>query len=121
MKIRTLGTLLILGMSWAASAEAGRIFGDIKLDGKPLPEGVLVILQPVKLDAKGAPQPTPIDTTKTDKVGTYKFTVKEECKCKLTVMHEKQPVMIEVFSNKEPTRYDLLLEKKEGKFTLRRK
>ena len=112
---------LILVTLWTASAHAGRIFGDIRMDGKPLPKGVLVTLQPLKLDEKGAPKPTAIDSTTTDNVGSYKFVVKEECKCKLTVMYEKQPVTMEVFSYKEPTRYDLLLEKKEGKFTLRRK
>lgn len=113
--------ILLLLTIWTVTAHAGRIFGDIKMDGKPLPEGVLITLQAVKLDPKGAPQPTPIDSTKTDKVGAYKFMVKEECKCKLTVMYEKQPITMEVFSYKEPTRYDLLLEKKEGKFNLRRK
>ena len=120
MKRPALFALLLITL-WTASANAGRIFGDIKMDGKPLPEGILVTLQPVKLDPKGAPQPTAIDSTTTDKAGSYKFSVKEECKCKLTVMYEKQPVTMEVFSYKEPTRYDLLLEKKEGKFSLRRK
>ena len=118
---RLIGVLL-LTMLWSATAHAARIFGDIKLDGKPLPEGVLVTLQPIgKPDANGKPVLGPIDSTKTDKVGSYKFTVKEEGKCTLTVLYEKQPVSMEVFSYKEPTRYDLLLEKKEGKFTLRRK
>ena len=119
--MKLFGALLLLLTLWTASAHAGRIFGDIKLDGKPLPAGILVTLQPVKLDEKGAPKPTAIDSTNTDKVGSYKFAVKEECKCKLTVMYEKQAATIEVFSYKEPTRYDLLLEKKEGKFILRRK
>ena len=121
MKRRLFGVML-LTLLWSTSAHAARIFGDIKLDGKPLPEGVLVTLQRAgKPDANGKPVAGPIDSTKTDKVGSYKFTVKEEGKCTLTVLYEKQPVSMEVFSYKEPTRYDLLLEKKEGKFTLRRK
>jgi len=114
--------VLLLTILWSTTAHAARIFGDIKLDGKPLPEGVLVTLQrAAKPDANGKPVAGPPDTTKTDKVGSYKFTVKEEGKCTLTVLYEKQPIAIEVFSYKEPTRYDLILEKKEGKFTLRRK
>jgi hypothetical protein len=103
----------------AAPALAGRIFGDIKLDGKPLPAGVVVkITQPLAADAKTA---AVADTTITDKFGSYKLTVKEEGKCILTVLYEKQPVELTVFSYKEATRYDLILEKKDGKLSLRRK
>jgi len=134
-------TVLLLALS-VSSASAGRIFGDIKLDGKPLPEGVPVrITVPVagdaakdaeaKGDAKGAeakgeakdkPAKAALaDSAATDKFGAYKLNVKAEGKCTLTVLYEKQPVSLEVFSYKEATRYDLILEKKEGKFTLRRK
>ena len=119
---RSLFGVLLLTLLWSANAHAARIFGDIKVDGKPLPEGVLVILQPIgKPDANGKPVAGPPDSTKTDKAGSYKFTVKEEGKCTLTVLYEKQPISMDVFSYKDPTRYDLIVEKKEGKFTLRRK
>ena len=132
---------IVLGaVLWAlttSSASAGRIFGDIKMDGKPVPEGLRVhISQPVaeaaqkdaakgeaKSEAKAAkaPQVAPIDSCTTDKFGAYKVNVKTEGKCMLTVLYEKQPVSLEVFSYKEATRYDLILEKKEGKLALRRK
>ena len=119
---RSLFGVVLLTILWSANAHAARIFGDIKVDGKPLPEGVLVILQSVgKPDANGKPVAGPPDSTKTDKAGSYKFTVKEEGKCTLTVLYDKQPITMDVFSYKQPTRYDLILEKKEGKFTLRRK
>ena len=131
---------LLLALT-ASSASAGRIFGDIKMDGKPVPEGLRVrISQAVaeaaekdaakgeakgeaKSEAKAAkgPQLAPIDTCATDKFGAYKLNVKTEGKCMLTVLYEKQPVSLEVFSYKEATRYDLILEKKEGKLALRRK
>ena len=121
MRIRVLGALLLVTIL-ATSAQAGRIFGDIKTDGKPIPEGVLVTLQPVvPADSQGKAEAAPIDTTTTDKVGSYKFMVKGEGKCKLSVVYDKQTVSIDVFSYKEATRYDLLLEKKDGKLTLRRK
>jgi hypothetical protein len=121
MKRRLFGVVL-LTLLWSATAHAARIFGDIKVDGKPLAEGVLVTLQPAaKPIANGKPVAGPIDSTKTDKVGSYKFMVKEEGKCTLCILYEKQTISMEVFSYKDPTRYDLLLEKKEGKFTLRRK
>jgi len=119
---RSLFGVVFLTILWSATAHAARIFGDIKTDGKPLPEGVLVILQPMgKPDVNGKPVAGPPDSTKTDKAGAYKFTVKEEGKCTLTIVYDKQPITMEVFSYKEPTRYDLILEKKEGKFSLRRK
>ena len=121
MRIRVLGALLLLAIS-STSAHAGRIFGDIKTDGKPVAEGVLVTLQPVvSADAKGKAGLGPADSTTTDKLGSYKFMVKGEGKCKLTVLYDKQPASIDVFAYKEATRYDLILEKQDGKLVLRRK
>jgi hypothetical protein len=109
----------------ASNASAGRIFGDIKLDGKPVPAGltVKVALAPPASAPGAKPQPAPaaIDTTVTDKFGSYKLTVKEAGKCILTLVYEKQALTLEVFSYKEATRYDLILEKKDGKLSLKRK
>jgi hypothetical protein len=98
----------------ATNASAGKIFGDIKLDGKPLPEGVKVR---VTRPGTGAIA----DSTATDKFGSYKLLVKEEGKSVLTVVYDKKPLDLAVFSNKEATRYDLILEMKDGKLALRRK
>ena len=117
--LRLAASTLLLVLLAAAPAFAGRIFGDIKLDGKPLPAGVHVqITQPLAAEAKTA---AIADTTVTDKFGSYKLNVKAEGKCILTVVYEKQPVELTVFSYKEATRYDLILEKKDGKPSLRRK
>jgi hypothetical protein len=62
-----------------------------------------------------------VDSTVTDKFGSYKLTVKQEGKCVLTLLYEKQALSLDVFSYKEATRYDLVVEKKEGKLSLRRK
>jgi hypothetical protein len=107
----------------ASNASAGRIFGDIKLDGKPVPAGLTVKIAVVPPAASPDAKPKPVlaDTTVTDKFGSYKLGVKEEGKCVLTLLFEKQPVSLEVFSYKDATRYDLILEKKEGKLTLKRK
>ena len=126
-------TVLVLALS-VSSASAGRIFGDIKLDGKPLAEGIPVritvpaVTEEKGAEAKGETKPDAkvakvalADSSATDKFGAYKLNVKGEGKCTLTVLYEKQPVSLDVFSYKEATRYDLILEKKEGKFTLRRK
>ena len=109
----------------APDAFAGRIFGDIKLDGKPVPAGLTVKIASRCRRPPRAPSPSPrrslADSTATDKFGSYKLIVKEEGKCILTLVYEKQPVTLEVFSYKEATRYDLILEKKDGKLSLRRK
>ncbi len=81
------------------------------------------VVAPPAGDAKNKLEatPGPTDSTVTDKVGSYKVTVKDEGKCKLTLVYEKKPVSLEVFSYAEATRYDLILEKKADKLTLRRK
>ena len=110
---------LVMALVVASPAAAGRIFGDIKMDGKPVPAGLQVtITQPLAAKdstAAGA------DTTATDKFGSYKLNVKTEGKCLLTVRLAKETATLAVFSYKVATRYDLILEKIEGKLSLRRK
>ena len=115
--------LLILSCFLATPAWAGRVFGDIKMADKPIGKGVPVMITTLLTDAEGKTKPavTHVDSTGTDEFGAYKLVVKEPGKCLLTIVYEKQNVALEVFSNKEPTRYDLILEKKEGKLALRRK
>src|SRR5215475_5632367 len=117
MRHRNVFFLVLLAGLVPSVAFAARIFGDIKMDGKPLPAGVPVIV--ARVPDKGAP--VRADSTATDKFGAYKLTVKDEGKCTLTISFEKQTVALEVFSYKEATRYDLILEKKDGKLSLRRK
>jgi hypothetical protein len=109
----------------ATSLLAGKIFGDIKLGDKPIPEGAkITITAPIKPAEAGKPTVTPsvVDSGVTDKFGAYRLNVKEEGKCILSVQIEKQTASLEVFSNANATRYDLVLEKdKDGKYTLKRK
>ena len=101
-------------LSTTTTAFAGKIFGDISLDGKPVPAGVKVRIARPGTKAVA-------DSTTTDKFGSFKLMVKEEGKTVLTVVHENKPLELAVFSNKEAMRYDLVIEKKEGKPGLRRK
>ena len=120
-------SLALLVCFVASDASAGRIFGDIKTDGKPVPAGLKVkiaVMAPADTSAAKAKlkaSPTVVDSTVTDKFGSYKLAVKQTGKCVLTLQYEKQTLSLDVFSYKEATRYDLLLEKKEGKLSLRRK
>jgi len=124
MRLQVSVALIVIALG-ASSASAGRLFGDVKIDGKPAPEGMLITVQAAA--AKGEDKekekapPAPIDTVKTDKVGSYKVVVKHEGKCILTLHRGNQTATLEVFSYKEPTRYDLIVEEKEGKLTVRRK
>ena len=112
--MRPIILVLVALAATATTAFAGKIFGDISMDGKPLPAGVKIrIMRPGTSVVA--------DTTTTDKFGSFKLMVKEEGKTVLTVMHEKTPLELAVFSNKEAMRYDLVIEKKEGKPGLRRK
>ena len=115
--MRTIARVLVIAAAASAlatTAFAGRIFGDISLDGKPLPAGVKV-----KVSLPGSSAVA--DSTTTDKFGSYKLLVKTEGKTTLTVYFEKTPLELAVFSNKEATRYDLVVEKKDGKPSVRRK
>ena len=117
--IRLITSALLFLMLAAPPAFAGKIFGDIKMNGKPLADSVRVkITAPLAAEAKSG---AAVDSTMTDKFGSYRLNVKEEGRCILTVVFEKQPVDLTVFSYKEATRYDLILERKDGKLTLRRK
>lgn len=123
---RIAGASLILFVCLtAANASAGRIFGDIKMDGKPVQAGLMVTLAPVPPASvpgdTANPAPAAADTTLTDKFGSYKLNMKQEGKCVLTIVYEKKALTLEVFSYKNATRYDLILEKKDGKLSLRRK
>lgn len=122
--ITSVSLILIVGLA-TSNASAGRIFGDIKMDGKPVPAGLVVMIAvapPAAVaEAKEKPTVTVLDTTVTDKFGSYKLSVKQEGKCILTLIYEKQAFSLEVFSYKNATRYDLILEKKDGKPSLRRK
>ena len=113
---------LVIVVAGASSVSAGRLFGDIKMGGKPAPEALLITLQAVaKPGEKGKAEPAPPDSVKTDKLGSYKVMAKDEGKYTLTVHIGKQAAALEVFSYKEPTRYDLILEEMDGKLTVRRK
>ena len=119
-----LSAALLIAVVGVTDASAGRIFGDVKKGDKPVAEGVLITLQAVTAkpaDKTEAPPAAPIDSVVTDKVGSYKATVKGEGKFTLTVHMGKQLAVLEVFSYKEPTRYDLILAEKDGKLTVRRK
>lgn len=90
---------------------AGEVFGTITEGNKPLAAGV-------KLDIVASGKSYAAET---DKFGSYRIIVKEKGKCTLTIRLRDQSPSVELFSYDRSTRYDWILETKDGKLSLRRK
>lgn len=101
--------LLLLAPGFAV---AGEIYGAISEGANRVGEGVAV---EIKCGAKTYPP------QKTDKSGAYHLTVEDDSKCTLTVHYKDQSPSISVVSYADPVQLDLVLELKDGKYTLRRK
>lgn len=115
-----LSLAIVITATAVTAAHAGRLFGDVKMGDKPVVGGMLITLQAAAKPGEKS-STAPVDSVMTDKVGSYKVMVKGEGKYTLTVYQGKQKASLEVFSYKEPTRYDLVLEEKDGKLSVRRK
>ena len=95
----------------AVMARAGELFGTLSEGDKPLPAGV-------KVEVSAGDKTY---TVETDKFGGYRVYVKEKGKCTLKVLYKGQSPSREVMSFEKSTRYDLILEQKDGSYALRRK
>ena len=107
---RRLG-LAILGL-FASPLLAGEIYGTVTEGGKSVGEGVAI-------EVKCGEQSYP--AAKTDKSGAYHLVVREKGKCALTVRYKDQTPSVDVASYDDGVQVDLVLESKDGKYTLRRK
>lgn len=105
---RGIAALLLI----ASPALAGEMYGTITEAGKPVGEGAVVEARCGQTSYPGV---------KTDKSGTYHLVVKEKGKCTLTVRHKSQTAAIEVASYDEGVQIDLVLEQKDGSYSLKRK
>ena len=101
-------TMLCLAIP-CASALAGEIYGTIKEGGKPIKAGTKVEVK----CAKGS------YSTETDKLGSYRLFVQEQGKCTLSVTSVGGSPQMTVHSFEDSARYNLVLEKKDGKSSLR--
>jgi hypothetical protein len=90
---------------------AGEVFGNIIDGNKPIAAGVKVT---IKAGEKTY-------AAETDKFGAYRIFVVEKGKCTLTVQTKEQSPSADLFSYDKSTRYDWVLETKDGKLALRRK
>jgi hypothetical protein len=103
--------VLILVLASATLALAGNVSGTITEAGKPIAKGTKIEITcgaknyPAELDANGA----------------YKIFVAEMGKCVLKVNYQGEAPTFEISSYEGSVQYDLSLEKKDGKYTLKRK
>ena len=91
------------------NALAGEIYGTVKEGGKPVKAGT-------KLEVKCAKGSY---SAETDKLGSYRLFVPEQGKCTLSVKASDASPQLTVHSFEDSSRYNLVLEKKDGKSSLR--
>jgi hypothetical protein len=91
------------------TALAGEIYGTIKEGGKPVTAGTKVEVK----CAKGS------FSAETDKLGSYRLFVQEQGKCALSVKSGDAAPQMTIQSFDDSARYNLVLEKKDGKPALR--
>lgn len=122
---RTVMVSSVLSVLLPAAAAAGRIYGDITVDGVPAPAGVRLEIALAAAandsDSLAVPFSGLVDSTSTDEYGSYKLNVPQEGKCVLTLLYEGHAPILEVFSYKRAVRYDLVVETEDGTLLLRRK
>jgi hypothetical protein len=100
---------LILGS--AGQAFAGKIYGSITEGGKPLAQGV-------KVEVTCGEE---THSAQTDAYGAFNLFAKAQGKCTLKLAYQDQTPSIAVNSFEGSVQYDLLLEKQNGQYTLKRK
>jgi hypothetical protein len=105
---KTFLMLLCLAIA-CTTALAGEFYGTIKEEGKPVKAGAKVEVK----CAKGS------YSAETDKLGSYRLFVPEQGKCALSVKSGDAAPQMTVHSFEDSTRYNLVLEKKDGKPALR--
>lgn len=93
-------------------ALAGEIYGGLAEGNRSVGEGVQV---EIRCADKAYPSKA------TDQYGSYRLYVQEKGKCTLRVHYKEQSPSIEISSYERSVRYDLVLEKKQGRYSLRRK
>ncbi len=107
--MKKLIALVVLALAAPGAAFAGEIFGTIKEQGKLVKEGMKVTVTCGEKSASGA----------TDKDGAYRVFAAEEGKCTLTVEVGEEAPSTTIHSYEDSARYNLVLEKKDGKYVLR--
>jgi hypothetical protein len=90
---------------------AGNVAGTITEAGKPVAKGVKI---DITCGAKSY-------TTETDANGGYKIFLAETGKCQLKLNYQGETPTFDISSYEASTTYDLIVEKKDGKYAIKRK
>jgi hypothetical protein len=109
--MRTTVSAFVVLLLFASKMTAGELYGTITDGGKPIASGVKV-----EITASGNAY-----SAETDKFGSYRVFVKEKGKCTLTLHVRNQAPAVGLVSYDNSTRYDWILETKDGKLSLRRR
>jgi hypothetical protein len=107
---RIVVTLVVMLLS-SSYILAGDLFGSIIDGNKPVAAGVKIVVKSGEKTYTG----------ETDKFGAYRIFVTDKGKCTLTVHFKDQTPSADMFAYDKSTRYDWILETKDGKLALRRK
>ena len=107
--MKSLIAMMVMLAGVSSLAAAGEIYGTIKEQGKPVKEGIKVT---VACGAKSV-------VGETDKNGAYRLFAQEEGKCTLAVQVGNESPSTTIHSFADSARYNLILEKQDGKYTLR--
>ena len=107
--MKTLVALALVVATAPGIAAAGEIYGTIQEGATPVPAGMKVALMCGETTT----------AAETNENGAYSLFAEEEGKCSLTVTVGGETPSITVHSFEDSARYNLILEKKDGKYTLR--
>jgi hypothetical protein len=110
--MKTIVMLIVLLVCVPTFVFGGEIYGSLTEAGKSVGGGAQV---EVTCAGKTYPRNT------TDQYGSYRLFVQEQGKCTLKVHYKEQSPSTEISSYQSSVRYDLVLEKKDGQYVLRRK
>ena len=105
------GLLLLLTLGFATWSFAGKIVGSITEGGKPIVRGV-------KIEVTCGATTHPAET---DAYGGFSLVAPEQGKCTLKLNYQGQTPTFDINSYEGSVQYDLILEKQDGKYTLKRK
>jgi hypothetical protein len=109
--MRRLSLVLIMILGLAMWSFAGKVVGSLTEAGKPVASGVKIEV------ACG----TATHSAATDSYGAFSLVIPQQGKCTLKVNYQGQTPAFEITSYAGSVQYDLILEKQDGKYTLKRK
>ena len=109
--MRRIVTLVFLLSLIAAPALAAEVYGTVYEGGRPVGEGATLS---IACGGKNA-------SAKTDKAGSYHLDAPAAGKCGLTITVKGESATLEVAAYEEGAQVDVVLERKDGRLSARRK